>query len=72
MNRSYARPKCIMKVRIMAWGSAVYPDLDYKADDPPELDLIRRSYPCISLHILTPILHSVIMAGLNEPKPCET
>lgn len=55
-----------MRVHIVAWGSNKYPDLDYEADDPEELDLIRWSYPCLSVECLTPIPYAAIMASLDQ------
>ena len=49
---------------IRAWGSDIYPDLDYEADVVD--DIVRQSYPCLDIAFQYAIPHSAIMAGLKE------
>ena len=58
------------RYHIQAWGHPVHPDLDYESD-VDDRDVYMQ-YPCVSVALLNPILHSVLMAALEEPCPIQS
>lgn len=49
---------------IKAWGSDIHPDLHYEADVVDEV--VRTGYPCISIALNVPILHSELIKKMEE------
>jgi hypothetical protein len=50
-------------LRIRAWGSDVYPDLDYEADVLD--DIVKWNYPCLDVAHQVPVTFEAIMRELE-------